>query len=307
MPGRDAAAQAGQPLAEPGQPAAARSGVPRVHAVVVHAERHRARGARGIQGVKLDRAGGGVAVADDVGGALADHPAQGGLHVSRKARRVADDAAAHPRGTQDILRAGQLGAEVGGAVSADDRAHFPQRVMGYLAHLEHLPGGVLVAPARQLRGELALDGYQGQVPAEHVVQVAGEAQPLLGDRQAGVLGPGPVELGHDPQRRRGRAAGEHADADDEGVEQGCRDEELPVGAGAGPADACGQAAGRGRAHQEQGGQRAQAEQGGERHNQGAAEEHGYQHAHRDRGAGGPGEGREGRRSGEHAGRGQRGG
>ena len=37
-----------------------------------------------------------------------------------------------------------------------------------------------------LTGELALDGDQGQVPAEHVVQVAGEAQPLLGDRQAGV-------------------------------------------------------------------------------------------------------------------------
>ena len=143
-------------------------------------------------------------MADDVGGALADHPAQGGLHVSGKARRVAGDAAAHPRRTQDILRAGQLGAEVGGAVSADDRAHFPQRLMGHLAHLEHLPGGVLVAPPRQLRGELALDGDQGQVPAEHVVQVAGEAQPLLGDRQAGVRGPGPVELGHDPQRPRAR-------------------------------------------------------------------------------------------------------
>ena len=75
--------------------------------------------------------------------------------------------------------------------------------MGHLAHLEHLPGGVLAAPARQLRGELALHGYQGQVPAEHVVQVAGETQPLLGDRQAGVRGPGPVEFGHDPQPRRG--------------------------------------------------------------------------------------------------------
>src|ERR1700732_5240485 len=68
--------------------------------------------------------------------------------------------------------------------------------------------------SRQRRGELALDGYQGQFPAEHVVQVAGEAQPLLGDRQAGVRGPGPVELGHDPQRPRGRAAGENGDADD---------------------------------------------------------------------------------------------
>ncbi len=57
--------------------------------------------------------------------------------------------------------------------------------MGHLAHPEHLPGGVLVAPAGQLGGELALDGDQGQVPAEHVVQVAGEAQPSSAtDRRA---------------------------------------------------------------------------------------------------------------------------
>ena len=92
--------------------------------------------------------------------------------------------------------------------------------MGHLAHLEHLPGGVLVAPARQLRGELALDGDQGQVPAEHVVQVAGEAQPLLGDRQAGVRGPRPVKFPHDPQLPRRDAADEHSEgADGEGIEQ----------------------------------------------------------------------------------------
>ena len=143
------------------------------------------------------------------------HPAQGCLHVSGKARRIADDAAAHPGRAQDILGTGQLGVEVGGAVSADDRAHLPQRLMGHPAHLDHVPGGgFFVAAARQLPGELARHRDQGQVPAEHVVQVAGETQPFLGDRQPGLHGPGPVEFPHDPQRPRRAAAGDHEAADE---------------------------------------------------------------------------------------------
>ena len=42
-----------------------------------------------------------------------------------------------------------------------------------------------------------------------------------------------------------------------------------------PGDARGQAAGRGRADQDEGEQRAQAEQGPERQDEGAADEHGY--------------------------------
>ncbi len=145
----------------------------------------------GSREVELDRADGGVAVADDVGDALAHHPAQCCLHVRGKARCIADDAAAHPGRTQYSPGTGQLGVEVGGAVSADDRAHLPQRLMGHPAHLDHVPGGgFFVAPARQLPGELARHRYQGQVPAEHVVQVAGETQPFLGDGQPGLNGPG---------------------------------------------------------------------------------------------------------------------
>lgn len=66
--------------------------------------------------------------------------------------------------------------------------------MGHPAHLKHVPGGLPVALARQLRSELARHRYQGQVPAEQVVQVAGEAQPLLRDGQACVRGPGSVEF-----------------------------------------------------------------------------------------------------------------
>jgi hypothetical protein len=43
--------------------------------------------------------------------------------------------------------------------------------MGHAAHLEHVLRGFLLAAAGQLRCQLALDRDQGQVPAEHVVQV----------------------------------------------------------------------------------------------------------------------------------------
>ena len=94
--GSDAATEAGQPLAEPQQTGPASGGVRSAHAVVVHSQRHRAGRARCVPDVELDGADGGVAVADDVGGALAHYPAQGCLHVMGKGRRVADDAAARP-------------------------------------------------------------------------------------------------------------------------------------------------------------------------------------------------------------------
>ena len=120
-------------------------------------------------------------MADDVGGALAHYPSQGFLHLPGKAGRVADDPAARPSRPQHRLSARQLGVKVGCAVAADDRSHLAQRLVRNPAHLEHALGGVIAAVTCQLRGELTLHRDQGEVPAEHVMQVAGEAQPFLGD------------------------------------------------------------------------------------------------------------------------------
>jgi hypothetical protein len=57
-----------------------------------------------------------------------------------------------------------------------------------------LVDGLVTASFGELRGQFGLERDDGQVAAEHVVHVAGEAQPLLGDREAGLGGAGPVQF-----------------------------------------------------------------------------------------------------------------
>ena len=54
--------------------------------------------------------------------------------------------------------------------------------------------GVGVAAAGEPRGEVAGDRDQGEVPAEDVVEVPGEPQAFLRDREPGLHGPGCVDL-----------------------------------------------------------------------------------------------------------------
>ena len=105
-------------------------------------------------------------------------------------------ASCHARGIASTLgpdldagraqqRAGavELVEEVGGPVAAGQLARLAQRLVGDAAHLEHPLGGALVAAGGQGGGQLGLDGDRREPPAEHVVHVAREAQPLLDHRQ----------------------------------------------------------------------------------------------------------------------------
>ena len=208
--------EAGQPLAEPGQPVPARAGVQAC-----------ARGRCPCRSVTARAVPGESRMRSSIVQAVASLCRMTLVVPSRSTQpRAACTSAGRPAASpmtrqlipaerRTILGAGQLGVEVGGAVSADDRAHLPAATHGRPGAPGASARRRLWSPRRASSAASSLvDRDQGQVPAEHVVQVAGEPQPFLGDRQPGLHGPGPVEFPHDPQRPRRDAAGDH-EADDE--------------------------------------------------------------------------------------------
>jgi hypothetical protein len=96
--------------------------------------------------------------------------------------------------------------------------HLPERVVGDPSYVEHLLGRSIVASGGQGCGQLALDRDQRQVPAQCVVQIAGEAQPFLGDGQLSGDCSGAVDLPAEPECPDRHAAGERDDADQVDIE-----------------------------------------------------------------------------------------
>ena len=91
--------------------------------------------------------------------------------------------AAIPADRQQRDGAVDLGVQVQRPVAARQLACLAERLVRGLAHSSDCAGRPIVTALGKRRGELGLDGDRRELATEHVVHVAGEAQPLLGDRQ----------------------------------------------------------------------------------------------------------------------------
>ena len=86
-----------------------------------------------------------------------------------------------------------------------------------VARTSSIMSGAVGSPRRaRRRGELGAHRDRGQVPPEHVVHVAGEPQPLLGDRQRGLRVAGPVQAPYDVEHPQRQVDGEPDE------QRGCR-------------------------------------------------------------------------------------
>ena len=140
--------------------------------------------------------------------------------------------------------AAQLGGEIRLPVAAHQAADLGEGGAGDLRDLPPVLHGPRILPLGQLGHQLGLHRDHREVAPGDVVQVPGEAQPLLGHGQSGLRLAGDVELAHhrgEPQRqahhqhrredqgrtgagRPGRAAEQH---DEHADEQRPREPELP--------------------------------------------------------------------------------
>ena len=177
---------------------------------------------------EFDGAGGGVAVPDDVGGGLPQHPREGGLGVGGEAGAVPDDPGGDPGRAEHRSGAGEFGVQVRGPVPGDDFPYFAGGFVGEAADLQHFVDGVGVAAAGEPGGEVAGDRDQGEVAAQDVVEVPGEPQPLLRDRQPGLHGPGCVELPDQHQHPFLDAMNDDEKPDQERIEQAQPHRPRPV-------------------------------------------------------------------------------
>src|SRR5699024_8004868 len=98
------------------------------------------------------------------------------------------------RGAEQGGGALQLGGQVRLAVAAHQGAYLGEGGAGDLGDLAAVLDGARVLALGQLGDQLGLHRDQGQVPPGDVVQVPGEAQPLLGDGELRLRLPGGVEL-----------------------------------------------------------------------------------------------------------------
>ena len=123
------------------------------------------------------------------------------------ARHVAGD----PRRGQHALRARKFGRQVGLAVAAYDLPHLALRLPGDALHLGHLVHGLGPSAPRELHRQLALERDHGEIAAHHVVQIAPEPQPFLGDGEPRPGLAGRVEFVDGVQQPDGEAGGEGED------------------------------------------------------------------------------------------------
>ena len=166
-----------------------------------------------------DRAALRLAVAQQVGGRLADERAEQRLQVGGDLARGAGHGGLDARGAQDADGVLELGGQVGAAVALHQRARLAQRGAGQLLRVGGVAARGVVVHADQPAGELGLQRDRLEVMALHVVQLAGEAQPLAQDRQLRRGAAGLVEAQRhvpDPDRREDdpRARGDHHAAHD---------------------------------------------------------------------------------------------
>ena len=151
-----------------------------------------------------------AAVADDVGRPLAHRPGQHGLHRLRQQTGAVLDPAGDAGGVEHLLGPDQLLAEGRLAVAGDRLAHLAQRPPRDRLGLADLLRRPLGRRGQEPAGQFALQRDQGEAVPEQVVQVAREAQALLGDgapRQLLARGP-QLRDGGDLAGERGRPQAE---------------------------------------------------------------------------------------------------
>ena len=133
-------------------------------------------------------------MSDHVGRSLADGPGEHGFDARLELHVRALDARLDPGGGQRHPRAGQLSFQCGLPVAADRLAHLVQGVAGDGFDLGHLTRRVRRTRLHEPAGQLGLDRDHRQAMSEQVVEVAGKALALLGDRHPRQLGPSLLEL-----------------------------------------------------------------------------------------------------------------
>ena len=151
----------------------------RARAVVAHLESHRRAGPG-----EVDPRLASAAVTHDVGGRFAHHPGQELVDVRRQGRIACDhDGHVDAGGFEHLAGAGELGVERAHPVAGHGFAHLLERAPRDLLEVVDLVASLVVlATLEAATGELGLEHYHRQAVAQQVVQVAGKAQALLGDR-----------------------------------------------------------------------------------------------------------------------------
>lgn len=148
-------------------------------------------------------------MADGVGDGLPDHPAQQGRGLRRQRG---------PGLAYDGLDAGggertpgpvQLGGQARLAVASDGLPDLGERLPAHRLDVTYLLQGRVHVPGRDPAGGLGLHDDHREGVAEQVVQVAGEAQPLLVHGGPGQFLPGVAEL-LDRLRQGQDGGGDHA-------------------------------------------------------------------------------------------------
>ena len=152
-----------------------------------------------------------------VGHPLPHHPGHQRLGPRRQRRPLLAHRRLDPRGAQRGAGPVQLGGEGDLPVAGDRLADLGQRLAPDRLDVRDLRQRRLEVARRQPARRLRLDHHHRQRVAEQVVQVAGEPQPLLGDRGTGQLLPGLAQLadhlvqrqerGDQPARDKGVVAG----------------------------------------------------------------------------------------------------
>ncbi len=109
----------------------------------------------------------------------------------------------------------ELLREVGRAITAGELAGLAQGGVSCGPHLEHLLRGTLVTACRQGGGELRLHRDGREAAPQHVVDVSGEAEPLLGDGECRLGRARLVELDDHRQEPEGDPHGEDQEERDQ--------------------------------------------------------------------------------------------
>src|SRR5215216_7140082 len=166
----------------------------------------------------------GPGVAHDVGERLLDHPVGGQVDGRREPPRLAlqRHPDLHPgpgrlddQGVQlgQAGRRGQrrpAGVAVALAEHAQHGVQLPEGLVAGLADGGQRVGGLVGPAVQQVGRDPGLDADHPDGVGDHVVQLPGDAQPLLVDPAAGLLLPGPLgPLGPVPQLGHVRPAGPH--------------------------------------------------------------------------------------------------
>ncbi len=170
-----------------------------------------------LRGGRLDpdRAPGSAAVAHDVRGRLADHPAQERVGRAVELFRRALDTDVDPCRSQGHLRARQLRVEVHAPIACNRVPDVAQGRAHQRLDLAQFGRGLRRIPVQQPARKLGLEGDHGQAVTKEVVQVPRDPGTLAIGGQPGDLSLGPVALARGPFEL---AEPEHPESDQQDLE-----------------------------------------------------------------------------------------